>query len=488
MNDEEFFPQLTYLSITRNETAPFTVKQLQRKLSRREVKFSSKELRYLLNYDQNIILLENDCYITKAGLCTGRPFGIKPTEFEIKNNILIPGTRCVPFVEQEIFSHEIAFWYGGKPMLKKTISLQYSEAIKYYGFIGAEFLPHYLANDPANSEIGDDLYYSDVSTVNLTVIDMEKFYKRYDFQYGDWLVCQLTDWNESMVHVCPEIRHELSIFQQKKFDEEIKEWEDKMVECFKDVCDHCGVPKSIEEQIFLTYLIYISKSPVWKAWSFEKALLDNPELGYIDFGVESRIWPKNKDLTALGRWVIDCDNKILNVFTYINQEAIILHDSVITAYAKKILFDELSKKTITKLDFFDENEYLTQEIKDMLYDETKIRVEEQRKKYNMFTDFNIAETREKALAMYNEMYKLFVMIHIFEVNFEDFNQMDLVLLVQSFVQLCKTFDELETQEQLSQQELDSYSNAVEGMEFAFEESKDSIKQVISTEIKKKKDE
>ena len=103
-----------YNSCIKYETKTFSAKHLQHKMQKFGKKISLKTLRIWLKEDMNVFQLGEDLYITKAGCFTGREFGIKPSKYEIENNILIVGHRCVPFIDGDVLPFEIDFSYNSE--------------------------------------------------------------------------------------------------------------------------------------------------------------------------------------------------------------------------------------------------------------------------------------------------------------------------------------------------------------------------------------
>ena len=84
-----------------------------------EFKISSKEAQEYLESSPLVFCLENGRYITRAGVFTGELFSIKPTAKEFDQRILIPGSRCIPFVDSEIVSSTLNFYDEDNKKLKK---------------------------------------------------------------------------------------------------------------------------------------------------------------------------------------------------------------------------------------------------------------------------------------------------------------------------------------------------------------------------------
>ncbi len=158
---------------------------------------SEQELLLFIDSINYIIPLTNNRFITRAGIFTGMPFAIKPSRYEIENNILIIGDRFMPFVDPEILPHDLIIKFLGRTIKHKVVSIPSGYVIDAYKFYGEEFIPQVISMDKANNELeyakNDYMIPADV---DLTVLDMSSFYKFFHFAYGQRICAVVTDYNK----------------------------------------------------------------------------------------------------------------------------------------------------------------------------------------------------------------------------------------------------------------------------------------------------
>src|SRR5574344_1906308 len=82
----------------------FTARDMGKYLSEMGIHASCRETESFLETHPLVFPLEKNYYITRAGAFTGELFSIKPTASEFAGGILVPGDRCIPFVDSEMLS------------------------------------------------------------------------------------------------------------------------------------------------------------------------------------------------------------------------------------------------------------------------------------------------------------------------------------------------------------------------------------------------
>ena len=153
----------------------------------------TRELNY---HDALLPVIPGEKYQLAADLFTNAEFLIVPDGFEIENNILIPGHRFVPFMDQELFPSEISLKEAGarKRQSVKEFSGVAENIIKYHLLMGAETLFDFFAAEA--EENMDNARSSANPTLKLTVLDMQKFYAETNFTEGDALLVKVVDYHK----------------------------------------------------------------------------------------------------------------------------------------------------------------------------------------------------------------------------------------------------------------------------------------------------
>ena len=165
-----------------------------------------------------------------------KKFIITPDEWEIKEGVLFPGHRFIPFVSEEIFPSETVLNFGQSAAATRKVTLPLGQIFHYHLLLGSEQIFDYLiAEDPANAHLAR--HASSGEAVSLEVFDLTEFYRRNDFALGDAIACQVTDYEQGIIQ-CSFLPADKRSFNARRsrveaLDEAIKTvWEE-----FKDYPD-----------------------------------------------------------------------------------------------------------------------------------------------------------------------------------------------------------------------------------------------------------
>ena len=116
----------------RQRITTFTLRTLRQFLEKQGIVSLPDNFDSYIETHPNVFKVSKKQYLSRAGCFTGRYFAIKPTQFEIDNGILIPGDRCMPFVDPEMLPDELTFFVDNKPVDAKVGEFQLTELLKHY--------------------------------------------------------------------------------------------------------------------------------------------------------------------------------------------------------------------------------------------------------------------------------------------------------------------------------------------------------------------
>lgn len=177
-------------------------------------------------------------------------FRIAPTEEEIKQGILFPGHRFIPFISRQGYPPDctLVFPNGQKPGLK-AVTRRCGDIFIYvslFGFPGA--LEYITLDHEENMDSLDQVENPFEATVTLTVFDMAEIYGRYGFKSGDSFIVTVEDWVEgrySLEHApAPDI---------KGCGEECRAWCRMLEDSLEDVFEELGAATDIHEQLSIAF-------------------------------------------------------------------------------------------------------------------------------------------------------------------------------------------------------------------------------------------
>ena len=138
-------------------------------------------------------------YRLRSRFFNGFRFTVTPDEWEINNNILIPGHRFAPFLFEEVFPSEtVLAMSDGTPLETKEITAPLLQLFPYYMLLGSEqIFDVFMADSPANTRLHTSRQPEE--QISIHVYDMTAFYAEHGFAAGDALLCTVEDYRTGKV-------------------------------------------------------------------------------------------------------------------------------------------------------------------------------------------------------------------------------------------------------------------------------------------------
>ena len=448
---------------------PFSQKDFSAMLARIGMRFTPDECTMLLEENPNVFALVDGMYLTRAGAFTGQYFSMKPTRAEISKKVFIAGHRCIPFVDSEILSCDLTFLYNGTVLPRVVVDYSGDAALELFSLYGDEFSSQYIASDPANSDINlAETSFSLPPVVKMTSFSLEPVIKREGFSSGDRLVCRVSNWDKGIIEVSV-LHHNSEPFQMDMADVVREDWysllENRLLSSF-DIVGPCA---SIEQQLALVFAENRSELCVKNCGSIEELFLRSKKIGFELFGVETRLWRKNEDVPAIGRWnapeVVSAPGTVL----YENGIAIEpMLPYVIDSYVKDLLYCESEDYEGVLKSIYPFYYMISREQRKLLLLHLKNRHDILLRNYNRFADFEIGAIRHKALELYTTVNDLVCSINLVDSSLKEFPQRPLVILTQIFGHIKHIIEVLENSPSVVMEEIEEISLSIEGMECNFE--------------------
>ena len=187
---------------------------------------------------------------------------IQPTEQELKDGILVPGHRFIPFYSPDLSPPKLRLTLPnvdphqfelplGNPVRdqlpRQTVTLPLNSIIIFYSLFGMQYFAEFLSHeDESNLDaIGNSIGTTDI-LVRLSVFDLNSFYKAHNFVSGDFLLCTLDDYQEG--------RFSLSYLPGSAVTQEKKQSFIRLLDKgFSRCFDRFSGPADISEQIAYGY-------------------------------------------------------------------------------------------------------------------------------------------------------------------------------------------------------------------------------------------
>ncbi len=457
-------------SLLRKELNMFSVKNIQSLLAEQGIKLPAQEVTAYLQVNPYVTQLSNKKYLTRAGCFTGRFFSIKPTKYEIEQGILVPGDRCMPFVDPQMLPDELDFSFNGTSIPHCTGEYNTSELLDHYILYGEEYSAQYLAFDPCNNEEDYSANGFELPPkMKLTVLDMAALYESWNFQFGDRLVLYVCDWDKGIISLSPNLIRKENPFEQTAAEEKRKNWYTEFEKCILESFENAGPCGSMEEQLASAFLCDIPGLTDMYCGSVEEFLEQTEQIGIVEYGVESRLWKTDSEIPAAGNWVNESDDTEVMAGTLYGVFGLPMPDYIVEAFILDSLYqkEETSEKIYSRI--LSDDSLLSPFQQSLLILHLQRQHDIIKRTYNWFADYEIGEIRNRALKLYSQLLCLICELDRCNVPVDRFPQQELVILSQLYSHTGKLIEALLFQKSISEKDISAASLSLEGMNFSFGE-------------------
>ena len=479
----------------RKTLVPFTESDVSKYLLKKKHPCNSGKILEYLQNSPNVFVDMYGKFFSRAGIFSSRYFSFVPTKTEVENGYLVIGHRIMPFSDPNMLPCDLHFFFCGDIIPKKKIKVNTRDIYPLYQFYGEEYVPQIIAQDPANFLL--DLTETDFelpAQINLTVLDLEEFYKKVDFKVGDRIVALVSDWDKGFVNIAPFRKRNSNPFEQTSVDAKREKWEIAFEKSLCTSLDAFGPCSSIEEQFVFAYLNNIEKFCVTHCSSIQEVLAKSKKFEFTLYGVETRLWFKDKEIPAMNPQMMmnppeefaeHLSKKETKIENLLNRLGLLVPDWIFDGFIldslfnKEIDFDKIIQKIVPDLIVLSEADYKLI----LLHLEKKYDI--LRKGYNWFADYQVAKYRHEILELYSKIVAVFYEIEYQKVNLQELNQQHLVILTQLSGHVSSLIYSFTQNESITEKDLSALEASLEGMNFNFEESAKVIKDNL-LELQKRK--
>jgi hypothetical protein len=460
----------------------FTVDDFMKFMKVSGQKMSKENAFDILYSSTNVFALVNNKFVTRAGVFTDNLFSFKPTKEECKKGSIVLGHRCMPFVNPDVSSDNIKLYSNKKQIKSHPESITLNTAMDLFALYGEGYVFPNVIGDKANEKVPlSAIKYNLPKEIMLTSWPISKIEGGKNFCYGDRIICKVTDWRNNVVSVKVQkcTNEELSV---SKADIEREEWysifEDSLLKSF----DRSGPVSSIEEQLANLYLEKQQYLCTENCGSAEEFLQHTKKIGFVSYGVESRIWKTNEEIPYIGEW-----NKNFSSENLLSEMTMSFSPQIIDSYLENSIYEsQISKKkesvesVMNKI--FPQSLTITSEEKKLILLNIEKRNDILRENYNQFSDYTIAPVRQRILVLFSEITSLLCQIGCSGLDLRKFPQQEFIVITQLFSHLLHLIEELENVYIRDQIPVADISLSLEGMEEMFEEIKETLTQSLDYNI------
>ena len=260
------------------------------------------------------------------------------------------------------------------------------------------------------------------------------------------MLCRVVDWPSNTIEVqliekeLPQNKEELQITVD---DLQRERWYNYFEKGFLESFEKNGPSGSIEEQLALLFLENIDVLCVKNCGSSEEFLRHTKQIGFANYGVESRIWRTNEVVPYVGNWNNEISDELMLAEISSN-----FTPQIIDAYLHQNLFCKnhlKPTKTIEEIAacIFPPSLIMNKVERTAILLNLEKRNDILNKKYLGSFDNDIAPLRERTLNLFTQVNKLMCSIGGAKLDMKKFPQSELVILTQLYGHIINIIDELE---------------------------------------------
>ncbi len=245
----------------------------------------------ILHLSSLVLSRDDQEFFPRRAWFHGARFLVAPTAEEVRERILVPGHRFLPFA-----SHEVLPWHcrllgpDGRAVASRKLIRKIEDLLIYYTFFGLKNLPMILARDSERNI--EALQESDLTggEVQITVYDMEESYRLLGFEPDDALLLTVEDWQAGRFRF-----ERLPAPAWKPPSAGQKEWIARLEAGFEEAFGSLGFPADMEEVI--TYaLFYAGREQLARpALHLGGFLEKSRKVDLVAVGTDTCLWRKGEN-------------------------------------------------------------------------------------------------------------------------------------------------------------------------------------------------
>lgn len=216
---------------------PFTLEDLFNKTGIIKNRHNESDLQQVLLFFDEFVEKEKMFY-PKNTFLENIPFRISPSVYEIKNGILIPGHRFLPFQPTGTPVDYVSLSDNGVAIKTKKICLKKQQIASYFSLMDWQKLP--ILNIDDLFEEGADIF--------IQVFNLAKFYKTNNFKPEDTVIIRSLDFNKGLfsIEYCSNKDFQNNFFEIQRVDR-------LFMDSLRQVLNQDICFPNVEKQLLYTY-------------------------------------------------------------------------------------------------------------------------------------------------------------------------------------------------------------------------------------------
>lgn len=392
-------------------------------------------------------------WISRHSFFDKKTFAVTPTNFELEQDIFIPGARFSPFMNPFVIPGRSGIKYEKKSVKKTVVNLSISEIENFYFLSGEDNIISILLEDcEKNMEVmcpssnkGDFNTYDADNIFYVTAFDFKEIYSHLNVQKGDRLIFKLEDWYKG-------------IFSLKKIEtknenkDAIQKWYFEFEEGLKSALRALPINSPAEDAVAFTFFLKQNELFNNDYIAMDKYFKNTSTFSIQEYGLEEKFWITDEKIPQENFWlsfVADGSTKIIDFFFKLKlpiSEQIIQAFIFVFMEANYIHYrnDEYKEKCIKELcscflhyswKNFDKICKECSRIIDKRYDFYI-------KKYNPFKYPELVDLRKTAVSFFKEILFLINSLRHVKMHPDNFKNYSGLIINQLVVKLNNVFNYL----------------------------------------------
>ncbi|MDR0496630.1 MAG: plasmid pRiA4b ORF-3 family protein [Treponema sp.] len=431
------------------------------------------EVEAFINFRNLAFPIGKERWVSRRGFFEPLSFVISPTRLELVNGILIPGHRCVPFANANLFPHEYTFFWQGTPVPFTTTEGPPEEFYPFYSILGEEYAPQYVARDNSeNEQAFNSDPYEDPPEVSIKTLDMRNIYREASFVPGDRFVVRTLDWKEGSFEL---EKVGKDVWAQADLDS----WFLAAERGFEESFGLLGPGSCTEEQIAYAYWYGDTRMREIPAYSLEEYLFEKTnKIEPCPYGIETRFWFAGReipDLKSLNAAATRPDRTPMEEIFH--KHKVPVSEYVIHSYIRDYLYrgdNDVSliiKRLIPGMGSESgDRKFLVNFIENVL--------EDARELYTAFTDRAMGPIRQRAGELHTAVIELVVRLGRGDIDTSWLPRHTFIILSQIQNHTANVMEDLDSDTPPLEAELEALDSSLDSMIETYEDVKELIEEAL----------
>ena len=462
-----------------NVTEPFTLRDVTAFIHILEPQRDNRlpmEIAAMIDSRNIAFRVGNDKWVSRRGCFEQASFVIDPSRLELLNGVLIPGHRCVPFANPALLPHEYQFFWKGALVPATTSEGPPADFYPYYCIYGEEYAPQFIARENPENEAAFNIDpFEDPPEVSIQTLDMRSIYREAAFVPGDHFVVRTLDWKKG--HFALE-----KVPKDAWPQNELYGWFEAAESGFEDSFSLLGPGPSTEEQIAYAFWYGGKRMREVPAYSLEDFLFEKTDrIETVPYGIESRFWFAGKEIAdshGLKGFSMPPDRTVIE--DLLEKNGIPISEYVVLSYVRDALFrseddiNNVAVRIIPPVIQLKQNEYK------LFFDYLAEAMALQKRHYSIFTDQGMGPIRQRAGELHTGVITLSYQLTKGEIDPACLPKHTFIILSQIQGHVASLLEDLDVNEMLQNDELDSMDNSLDSMIDTYKDIKELIDDAFVT--------